>query len=391
LKPTNPDVEGFHEGFSDLISLFQRFRYRPMVRRAIESMGGKLTSRLLVDIARQWGETTGEGKQDPIRKAFEREGDLDEAVKKKDRYRPTLECHDMGTVLLRAVFDAFRWIYANKTARLRALGPPGDARMPAELIDLLVIEAEQLAGQFLNILIRAVDYCPPVDLKLGEYLRAIVTADFDTMPDDPWAYREAFVRAFRRYGITVDSVADLSEDALRWCTPERPLAPIQNLFDEFKVGVNEVTHADDNSEAREFRATMLGHYITDPQFPERLYYFGLVPASTAKRIERPVIESVRILRRVSQDGTVYFDLVAEVVQRRKSPSGRWVYGGSTVILDGEGFIRYLIVKNVASKDREKRVNAWLRSHPKKAAFFGDNPPGSAAHFKQMHGYRRQRK
>ena len=104
----------------------------------------------------------------------------------------------MGTVLLRAVFDAFRWVYANKTARLRALAPPAGIRMPAELIDLLVIAAEKLASQFLNILIRAVDYCPAVDLKLGEYLRAIVTADFDLVPDDPWAYREAFVRAFRR-------------------------------------------------------------------------------------------------------------------------------------------------------------------------------------------------
>ena len=41
------------------------------------------------------------------------------------------------------------------------------------------------------------DYCPPVDVRLGDYLRALVTADYDLVPDDPWGYREALVRGFR--------------------------------------------------------------------------------------------------------------------------------------------------------------------------------------------------
>ena len=395
ILPTNPDVDGFHEGFADLIALFQRFRYRPLVRRAIESMGGELTSALLIDIARQWGETTGEDedrnqKQSPLRQAFKFKGGPDEPVDEEGRYHPKLEAHDMGTVLLRAVFDAFRWVYANKTARLRALAPPAGIRMPAELIDLLVIEAEKLAGQFLNILIRAVDYCPPVDLKLGEYLRAIVTADFDLVPDDPWAYREAFVRAFRRYGITVDAVSDLSDDALLWCPPERPLPPVPRLRPE-TVPLDSQGSDLDDMEAVEYRATALGHYITDQQFPERLYYFGLIPPNEAKGIERPVVESVRVLRRVGPDGTVNFDLVAEVLQRRKAGKNRWMYGGATVILDGMGFIRYLIVKNVASKTREKRVDDYLRSKPDYTNHFSGANPAGASRFKQLHGHRRRRR
>jgi hypothetical protein len=261
--------------------------------------------------------------------------------------------------------------------------------MPAELIDLLTREAEKLASQFLGILIRAVDYCPPVDLKLGEYLRAIVTADFDLVPEDPWAYREAFVRAFRRYGITVESVADLSEDALLWCPPERPLKPVENLGLE-KV-LQQTAQADDDIEALEHRATALGHYITDPDYPERMSYFGLKPPSATKKIERPVIESVRVLRRIGPDGTVNFDLVAEVVQRRKTARGKWMYGGATVILDAMGFIRYLIVKNVASQGREKRVSEYLRARPEAAAHFTDNPPSSVARLKQLHGYRHRKR
>lgn len=384
MLPTNPDVDGFHEGFADLMALFQRFRYRDLVRRAIESMGGKLTSRMLVDIARQFGETTGDGKS-PLRLAFEHEGGPDDVVK-DGLYEPDLEAHDMGAVLLRAVFDAFRWIYENKTARLRALAPQQGVRMPAELIDLLAIEAEALAGQFLRILIRAVDYCPPVDLRLGEYLRAIVTADFDLVPDDPWAYREAFVRAFRRYGIVVDAVADLSEDALLWCPPERALPPIPDLRLE-SIQLGTLLSDIDDPEALEYRATALGHYITAAKFPERLHYFGLVPPSVAKQIERPVIESVRVLQRAGPNGIVNFDLVAEVVQRRKSAKGRWMHGGSTVILDGMGYVRYLIVKNVASKDREKRMDAYLRENPAYAAQFSDGQPARGPRFKELHRHR----
>lgn len=343
---TNPDVDGFHEGFADLVALFQRFRYRDLVRRAIASMNGGVTSGLLVDIARQFGETTGDGRT-PLRVAFEHEGGPDDAVT-EGRYRPDLEAHEMGAVLLRAVFDAFRWIYDRKTAKLKTLAPPQGTRLTAELIDLLAEEAEKLAGQFSRILIRAIDYCPPLDLRLGDYLRAIVTADFDLLPDDPWAYREAFVRAFRRHGIGVEGVADLSEDALLWSPPERALAPVPNLTLE-AVHLGAIARDSDDPNIVEYRATALGHYITDPQFPERLDYFGLMPPVASKGVERPVVESVRVLQRVGPDGAVNFDLVAEVIQRRRSRNGRWAYGGSTVILDGAGFIRYVITKSLGRR------------------------------------------
>ena len=46
-----------------------------------------------------------------------------------------------------------------------------------------------------------IDYCPPVDLTFGEYLRAIITADVDLNPDDEFGYRVAFVESFREWGI----------------------------------------------------------------------------------------------------------------------------------------------------------------------------------------------
>src|SRR5437870_2673918 len=131
------------------------------------------------------------------------------------------EPHVLGQVLVSAVFDAFTTIFKRKTERYLRLAtggtgvlPPGE--LPADLQNLLATEASQTASQFLSICIRAIDYCPPVDIEFGEFLRAVITADYDLVPDDPWGYREAWVDAFRRRQIYPRHVRNLSEDALRW-------------------------------------------------------------------------------------------------------------------------------------------------------------------------------
>ena len=62
--------------------------------------------------------------------------------------------------------------------------------------------------------IRALDYCPPVDITFGDYLRAVVTADFEFDPVDDQHHRVAFAEAFRRRGIVPDKVRTLSVDGL---------------------------------------------------------------------------------------------------------------------------------------------------------------------------------
>ena len=71
-------------------------------------------------------------------------------------------------------------------------------RMPTSASPAIRPEASKVAGQMLNICIRALDYCPPVDIMFGEYLRALITADFDLVPNDRLGYRIAFIEAFRK-------------------------------------------------------------------------------------------------------------------------------------------------------------------------------------------------
>jgi hypothetical protein len=380
LLPTNPDVDAFHEAFSDLVALFQRFQYRELVIRGVEQSKGELDSRLLTDLARQWGQTTGDGRN-ALRTALVAAGGPDDPVPAKFKYDRRMEAHDLGAVLVAAVFDAFRWICSRKTASVRRLA----AREPApsrELVELLAASACRVAGQFLNILIRAIDYCPPVDLTFGEFLRAIITADFDLVPEDPWGYRDALVQAFRRYGIVVDGVPDLSEDALLWRPPDIDDPLIEELAFGRLKHVRRPGEVATTDELRQ-RATALGKFVTQPAL---LHHFGLArPARKPHLIEPPVVESIRTMRRIGQDNTVHFDLVAEVIQRRLTGRGKWFYGGSTVIIDAYGRVRYAIGKHVTSTRREREFGAYMRRAPALyPGFFGKQPPSGAKLLQHLH-------
>jgi hypothetical protein len=386
ILPMNPDVGAFHEAFADLVALFQRFQYRELVQRGV-SQSPDLQSRLLTDIARQWGEATGEGPRAALRSALLAAGSASDPVPEEYRYDPGKEVHDLGAVLVAAVFDAFRWIFARKTAVLHRLAA-GQAHPPAELIELLSTQAERLASQFLDIVVRAVDYCPPVDVTFGEYLRAMITADHELVPEDPWGYREALVQAFRRYGVTVDRVADLSEESLLWRPPEGELPPIEALAFARLRHTREPGLIEESAERRR-RAEALAEFVTRPA---HLYRFGLSqPASTsARRVEPAVVESVRTLRRIGPDNTVHYDLVAEVTQRRRTRQGHWFYGGSTIIVDPNGVVSYSIAKLVDSARREAAFERYLAAAPESyAALFRQDTPKTARFLRELHTRRRR--
>lgn len=389
MLPSNGDVDAFHEGFADLVAVFQRFQYRDLVKQAIKQ-SADLDSGLLTDIMRQWGQATGEDDNSPrkaLRSAVVAAGGPEQPVSEEFFYKHGKEAHDLGAILVAAVFDAFRWIYSRKTAALRAVGRRDGEPPSAELVDLLTGEAVRLAHQFLDIVIRAVDYCPPVDLTFGEYLRALVTADFDLVPEDPWGYREALVQAFRRYRITVDDVDDLSEESLLWKAPALRMGPIEGLAFNKLVHQREPGQISGVTE-RQRRADELGRFVTRP---EHLEHFGL--ARPVRRpglhIEPPVVESIRTIRRIGPDDSLTFDLVGEVTQRRKVGRGRWFYGGATVIIDATGVVRYALAKSVLSKRREDRFRKNLAAKPALyARLFEEDQPRTGALLRDLHAPRR---
>lgn len=360
--PTGPDVAAFHEGFADLIAIFQRLSYRELVKTALRKARGRLDQApLLTDLASQLGHV------------LELDAALRSALSQDppEPYDPDAEPHQSGRVLLCAVFEAYLTVFQRKTApfmRLASNGtgicPPGE--LPADLTDLLAHSASALAGHFQALLIRAVDYCPPVDITLGEFLRAMITADYDLVPDDPWGYREALIDAFSRREIYPRHVPTLAEDALLWRGPRRIMPPVTALDAAHLVYDCDIACGATPAElTRQARA--LGEFATRP---EHLQEFGLVSNSEAEALggkaELPVVASVRVARRAGPDGQIVNDLVAEITQRVVMPPGAdgpgyTLVGGATVILGPRGEVRYLISKSAFGSDRIQRRRAFLES------------------------------
>jgi len=135
---------------------------------------------------------------------------------------------------------AFLQIYKRRTRDLLRLATGGTeilaaGAIPADLVNRLAQEASKVARHILDICIRALDYCPPVDMTFGEYLRALITADTDLVPVDEHRYRTAFIAAFRDRGIYPGDAKHMSPDSLVWEPPTAPLRDIRRVLERMSI------------------------------------------------------------------------------------------------------------------------------------------------------------
>lgn len=222
-EPSNPDVHAFHEAFSDIVALFQHFSYPVVLENQISKTRGNLQSEnLLSQLAQQFGQATGRGTA--LRDAL---GKLNDAGQWEPRQpdplalQKTMAPHERGSVLVAAVFRAFLLIYRSRTADLFRIATGGSGTLPAgeihpDLTRRLAREAATCADRVLQMCIRAIDYCPPVDITFGDFLRAIITADLDYMPEEEGSFRIVFIESFREWGIYPRSVTNLGIETLAW-------------------------------------------------------------------------------------------------------------------------------------------------------------------------------
>jgi hypothetical protein len=226
-EPVNGDVFAFHEAFADLVALFLHFSYPGVLRDQIARTRGDLGGEnLLGQLAQQFGKASGRGRA--LRDFLGKET----ADGKWERRKPdareldrTREPHERGAILVAAVFNAFLKVYRARTADLYRIASEGtgvlrEGEIHPDLSQRLADEAARAAQQVLQMCIRAIDYCPPVGITFGDYLRAIVTADADLNPEDPVGYRLAFVESFRQWGIHPGNTRSVSAESLLWPTGE---------------------------------------------------------------------------------------------------------------------------------------------------------------------------
>lgn len=373
-EPSNPDVLAFHEAFADLVALFQHFSLPEVVQHQIARTRGDLgTENLLADPAREFGQAIGRTRA--LRGAIGKTPAPAEIA-------AVAEPHQRGAILVAAVFDAFLAIYRRRTADLFRLATQGTRVLPEgaihpDLVARLAREAAKTAQHVVTICIRALDYLPPVDVTFNDFLRALITADFDLVPGDDLGYRVAFMEAFRRCGIFPRDARTLSEASLRWEGPDLTLGYEESqvfLGRELSALVQQWNLSGDRREIGQHLRDARGvaHRIIEHTRDYKQPI--LVGVDLARPFE---VHALRPVRRVGPEGQLLLDVVMEITQRvpgfldrdlaqclaAPAPPGTpdfWFRGGCTVIIDLEtGRLRYCIYKRIDHARRYERQRDFV--------------------------------
>jgi hypothetical protein len=397
-EPTNPDVLAFHEAFADIVALFQHFTLPDSLRAEIgRSKGNLAEENLLAKLAVQFGQATGHhgalryaiGRLEPDPQT----GEIQLKPKKpsRDQYALSTEPYARGSVLVAAVFDAFLKIYERRSraAILLATGGTGvlpEGALPAALGDVLAREASTVARHVLTMCIRGLDYCPPLDLTFPDYLRAVITADRELVPEDPHGYRVAFVAAFAARGIYPRDARSLSVEAMLWEPPPLQFTQLKTILAELDLDWDLRSQRRQAWSSVRANATRFKDWLTNPaRVPDaELAVLGMQRAAVngfqltnaeGEKIACDVhgidVHSIRPARRVGPDGQLLSQLVVELTQSYYATGGRPdVYrGGATLLIDlTKQEVVYLVRKRAEQPARISQQQAFRRTRMAEAAF-----------------------
>jgi hypothetical protein len=299
------------------------------------------TTNPLVELAQQFGEAMGMRKA--LRQALGTEPNS-KALETLD------EPHERGSILVAAVFDAFFTIYMRRTRDLmRIAQSAGSVTSPGnlhpDLANRLAGEAAKAAQHFANICIRALDYSPPIDITFGDFLRAMVTADYDLVPTDRYGYRAALIEAFRLRGIYPEGVTSLAEESLRWCPPDVMKGIEPPVCEGLEFDIPKPT----TPQQKVKNAKILSRFGRT-----NAKALGLNPDDKVQAF------SFHAIHRVAPDGSLRVEIIAELMQQMEVPldksdrtSERFTFrGGTTLVLTDEGKVRYAIQKNLGKDDAQ---------------------------------------
>lgn len=405
--PTNPHVPALHEAFADIVAIFQRFTITDVVRDVVRRTRGDLLGRPhpLREIGAQFGAAAGLGA--PLR-SFGTPPDPTELSR-------TLEPHALGRILVAAVFEGFVRVFERRTLDLLRIATGGSGKLPEgeihpDLVDRLTSECTKTAQSVLSMCIRATDYLPPVDPTFSDFLRAMVTADFELNRDDRLGLRAAMIEAFRVRSIRPEAVGSFAVESLLLpslddgplATP--PDAVLARLVERtLTLGAREMsrnTAPPTETPSRPRRAAERVSSSSEWIRQQQAVITALDASEEVDPREEPTSERSAIavelqqwgrshtaqiglegtarlrldgfhpVHRVAPNGELLVEMVAQFVQTRPTSEdlgGLTYRAGVTVVATLEGRIRYLIGKPFR-EERLQAMRGWV------AAFDGAKAP-----------------
>jgi hypothetical protein len=373
---TNPHVRAFHEGFADIVAVFQRLSFRDLVQAELQNAGADIRkSKLLFDIAAQFGQGLGSGRS------------LRTALDNKKKIQDVSEEHALGAVLVAAIFEGFLAAFDSRSADLIRIATGGTGVLPQgalhpDLARRLTAECVRVAQSVLTMCIRAFDYLPPADVTFGAFLRALVTADWELNPLDELGLRATVIEACRRRGIFAAEAGSLAVNALLldvasddvWGKHRATFARWVDLAIKFDIEEQRTATPEDAGDVFLADAESLRSFVqqapivrsdyaevqTQDELPSAVqlaaeitnWFTALLPDERQRlgflpdpllTLQRPHFHSNR---RVTSDGTIRFGLVVQLVQMQMlavgGPTSSRLPTGLTLVIDVTGKVRFVI-------------------------------------------------
>jgi hypothetical protein len=398
-EPGLPDQLAFHEALADLVALLSVFTVPGVARRLLDPamparigfasdrkarritdpeerraalLAGRAHQLMRLPLARLAEEVgsrrdtrpspAGDGGDRPA--ALRWSGILEAG----NRWRSDPEFavpHRRAEVLVAAFMQTLVTMWAGRLEPLRVETDGLDAGRVAE-------EGVKSARHLLGMLLRALDYLPPVDLEFADVIDAVLTADRRLAPDDEHDYRGALEDTFARFGITPPRYRILDED-----------------------GVGPPLEGDGSADAREQPAeaawppdpdadATLGlryehlNLVALRTSPEEVYQFIWSNAAVLHvDVRLPTrVERVLSSTRVGPDGLVVTEILADYTQTLRTTAGGLpaglhppdgmapddgveLWGGGVLVFDQFGRFRLHQRQPILDVDRQTRRLRYL--------------------------------
>ncbi len=365
LAPSSPDQAAFHEGFADVVALLSVFSLPGVVEAILRhALGGsgqmlepvhltkdKLKRNGLLSLAEELGQELQGIRGKALRSSLELAAD-------PSHYRATtgqwILPHRRGEILVAAVLNTFvdSWFYIVQSMI-------DTHRVPRAIV---AAEGARVADVLLTMVMRAIDYTPPVHLEFSDFLTAMLTIDTELWPQDDntkYRLRHFLTKNFASFGI--EPATSLATDGGCWQHPDKEMRYERNHHEQMRAEPDEV-----------FR------FIWENRQALRLNK----QAYSRVRSVRPVV-------RVGTDGFILREVVVEHLETLKvrakdlrtvhhpdkaghieKPEGMpddlelTLHGGGTMVFDDFGLLKYHISNGVGEPRRQSRrlEHLWSIGH-----------------------------
>jgi hypothetical protein len=400
-EPGLPDQLAFHEALADLVALLSVFTVTGVARRLLDPgqpdrihfpsdadalrisdrekrraalLSGRADRLMHLPLARLAEEVGGRRARRPAGgddtagrlPALRWSGTLAAG----DRWKSDpqfAEPHRRAEVLVAAFMQTLVTMWAGRLEPLRVEDDGLDAGRVAE-------EGVKSAQHLLAMLLRGLDYLPPVDLEFADVIDAVLSADRRLAPDDEHDYRTALQETVARFGIAppqhrivdadgVPPTDDAPSDGDREEPPEGPYLPDPD--------------ADAVIELRYEHLNLVALRTS----PEEVYQFIWNNAAVLKIDVRLTTRVERVLSstRVGPDGLVVTEILADYIQTLRTTAGTLppgihasdgmapdevveLWGGGVLVFDQFGRFRLHQRQPILDIDRQTRRLRYLVDH-----------------------------